>query len=94
MERSLTGVKEGAWKQELKLRPGRDAAYWLAPRGLLRLLSYSTRDHLPRSDSTHNGLDPPNIITNPEKCPTWLPTGQSDGGISLNYGSLFPDVLS
>jgi hypothetical protein len=29
-------------------RPWRDAAYWLAPHGLLSLLSYRTQDHQPR----------------------------------------------
>jgi hypothetical protein len=34
--------------QELMQRPWRDAAYWLAPHGLLSLLSYRTQDHQPR----------------------------------------------
>jgi hypothetical protein len=38
-------LKAGAWRQELKQRPWGDAANWLAPRGLLSLLSYSTQDH-------------------------------------------------
>jgi hypothetical protein len=40
-------------------RPWRDAAYWLAPRGLLSLLSDRTQDHLPRGGITHNSLGPP-----------------------------------
>ena len=32
----------GTWKQELMQRPWRGATYWLAPEGLLSLLSYST----------------------------------------------------
>jgi hypothetical protein len=35
-------------------RPWRDAAYWLAPQGLLSLLSYRTQDHL-------SGIAPPTI---------------------------------
>jgi len=32
-------VRAGTWRQELMKRPRRGAAYWLAPPGLLRLLS-------------------------------------------------------
>jgi hypothetical protein len=46
----------GTWRQELTQRSWRDAAHWLAPRGLLSLLSYSTQEHLPRVGSTHSGL--------------------------------------
>jgi hypothetical protein len=35
------------------------AAYWLAPPGLLCLLSYRIQDHQPRDGPTHNGLDSP-----------------------------------
>lgn len=35
--------EEGAWRQELMLRPQRSAAHWLAPHGLLSLLFYGTR---------------------------------------------------
>jgi hypothetical protein len=45
--------------------PWRGAAYWLAPHGLLRLLSYRTQNHHhPRDGSIHKGLDPPPSITN------------------------------
>ena len=44
----------------------RDAAHWLAPRGLLSLLSYRTQDHQPRSGTTHNRLAPPTSIANQE----------------------------
>ena len=40
------------WRQELTQRPWRGATYWLAPHGLLSLLSYRTQDHLP-------GMAPP-----------------------------------
>ena len=32
-------------------------AYWLAPHGLLNLLSYRTQDHQSRGGPTLNGLD-------------------------------------
>jgi hypothetical protein len=40
------------------------AAYWLAPCGLLNLLSYRTQDHQPTDDSTNSGLGPPLLVTN------------------------------
>jgi hypothetical protein len=40
------------------------AAYWLAPRGLLSLLSYRTQDHEARSDTTHHELGLPSLIIN------------------------------
>jgi hypothetical protein len=45
-------------------RPGRGAAYWVAPHGLHSLLSYRTQDDQPRDGTTHNGLGPPPLITN------------------------------
>jgi hypothetical protein len=58
--------RAGAWRQKLMQRPWRDAAYWLAPCGLLSLLSYRTQDYQPRDGTTHNGLGlgPPHLITN------------------------------
>jgi len=52
------------WKQELMQRPRRDVTYWLASPGLLSLLSYRTEDYQPRDGTTHNGLGPPQLITN------------------------------
>jgi hypothetical protein len=43
-------------EQELMQRPWRSAAYWLAPHGLLSLLSYRTPDYQARDGTTHNGL--------------------------------------
>ena len=34
------------------------AAYWLAPCGLLSLLSYITQHYQPRDGTTHSGLGP------------------------------------
>ena len=47
-------------------RPWRDAAYWLAPHGLLSLLSYRNLDHQPRDGITHNSLGPPPSVTSVE----------------------------
>jgi hypothetical protein len=46
-------------EHELMQRPWRGAAYWLAPYGLLNLLSYRNLDHQPREGTTHNELGPP-----------------------------------
>ena len=51
----------GTWRQELIQKPWRGAAYWLAPHGLLSLLSYRTQDHQPRDGPTHNGQNPPTM---------------------------------
>jgi hypothetical protein len=51
--------KAETWRQELMQRPWRGAAYWLAPHGLLGLLSYRTQNH-----HTQNGLDTSPLITN------------------------------
>lgn len=61
-----TGTQE-AWLQ----RPWRNASYWLAFFGLLRLLSYRTQcHHLSRNGSGHTGLCCPTSIN-------ILPAGQS-----------------
>jgi hypothetical protein len=39
-------------------RPWRGAAYWIAPNGLLSLLSYRSQDQQPRDGTTHDWLDP------------------------------------
>ena len=52
--------------------PWRSAAYWLAPHGLLSLLSDRTQDHLPRVCPTHNGRGPPPISHDYKSCPTGL----------------------
>jgi hypothetical protein len=52
----IKSSKGRIWRQELMQRPWRDTAYWLAPHGLLSLLSYKTQDH--------NELGRPLSITN------------------------------
>jgi hypothetical protein len=56
-------------KQELMQRPWRNTACWLAPHGLLSLLSYTTQDHLLRGGTTHSGLGPPPSVINQENAP-------------------------
>jgi hypothetical protein len=56
--------KTGSQRQELKPRPWRDAVYWLAPPCFFILLSFSTQDHEPSDDPTHDGLRPPNQLLN------------------------------
>ena len=46
-------------RQELKRRPWRSAAYWLAPRALLCLLYYTVQVHLLSDGNAHNGLGLP-----------------------------------
>jgi hypothetical protein len=60
------GTEAGAWRQKLMLRPLREAAFCLAPHGLLSLLSYITQNHLLRGGATHNGLGPPLSMINQE----------------------------
>lgn len=55
-------LKVGVWRQELKQRPWKSAAFSLALCILFSVLSCSTEDHLPRGDTAHNGLDPPTPI--------------------------------
>jgi hypothetical protein len=71
--------RAGARRQELVQRPWRDAAYWLAPHGLLSLLSYRTQDHQPRGSTIHNWLGLLPSVTNLKKCYT----AGSYGGIFL-----------
>jgi len=64
-------------------RPWRDVTYWLAPPGLLSLLSYRTQDHQPRNGTTHNGLGPPTLYHWLRKCLT----AGSHGGVSSREAS-------
>lgn len=59
------------------MRPWRNAAYWIAHRSFLRLLSYIVRD-----GSTRSGLGPPLSTINQGKAPIVLATGQPNGGIA------------
>jgi len=76
-------LKQGKILQELMQKPQRGAAYWLAPRSLLRLLSYRTFSCRSRDDTTHHGLGPPRINHYFKKCCL----AGSYGGF-LNGGSL------
>lgn len=62
-----------------------ESSYYLVPRGLLSLLSHTTKNHVPRVGTAPNGLASITSIINHQsrKCPTGLPVGQSYGGIFL-----------
>ena len=75
-------LKAGPWRQELKQKAVRNAAYWLASHGLISLFPYTTQDHLPGVGTAHNGLGP---RPQSRKCPTGLPEGQSNGGSQLMF---------
>ena len=49
------GTKSRNLEQELKQRPWKGAAYWLAPHGLLISLSYITEDHQPGGGPIQRG---------------------------------------
>lgn len=51
---------------ETKQRLWRGSSYWLALHGLLRVLSYTSRNHLPRDDTAHGELGPLLSVTNQE----------------------------
>ena len=53
----------------MKQRPWRSAIYWLAPYGLLTLISYMPQDHLPGGGANSQWG---------QKCPTHLPVGNMD----------------
>lgn len=64
-------------------RPRRGAAYWLAPLGLLSLLSYRPQDHQTRDCTTHPGLG------SSPSMPCRLAYARSYEVIFSNGGSLF-----
>ena len=57
--RDRNSSRGGTWRQELMQTLWTGTAHWLAPHGLLSLLSYRTQDHQARDGTTHNGLGPP-----------------------------------
>jgi len=61
-------------RQELMQRPWRGAEYWLAPHGLLHLLSHGTQDHQPRGGTWPTTAGPSPVNHQLRKCPTGLPT--------------------
>jgi hypothetical protein len=46
-------LRTGIWRQELKQRPWRSVAYWLAPPGLLSLLFFTIHNNLPVDGQHH-----------------------------------------
>lgn len=57
-------LKAGVWRQELRQRLWKSAAFNLSLHILFPALSYRTEDHLPRGGITRYGLDPPTSIVN------------------------------
>lgn len=58
-EKLRQGLRAGPWGLELKQRPRRDAAYWLASSTLFSQLSSITKVYLPTGGSIHSGLGSP-----------------------------------
>lgn len=85
--------KAGTHKPELMQKPGRSAAYWLPPSGLLSLLSYRTQDYHARYNPTYNGLSLPyqSLI---KKISYKLPYDLILWRHFLSQGSLFSDYIS
>jgi hypothetical protein len=65
------------WRQELMQRPRRGVAYWLAPHGLLSLLSYRIQDHQPMVAPSIMGWALPHQLKN-SLC---LSIAQTYGGV-------------
>jgi hypothetical protein len=68
-EKSEKVLKGRNQRQEMKQRPWRNAAYWLAPHGLFSWMSNSTQGHLPKGGTTHRGLSPLSLIIKPNNGP-------------------------
>lgn len=66
--------------RELKQRPQRNAAYCLAFSALLSYLPCTTEGSMSRSGSAHSGQDHPLSMSNKEKCPIHMSSGQFRGG--------------
>lgn len=61
---SSKDLETGTWRQEMMQKPWRDAAYRLAPHGLLSLHFYRNQGHQSKDDTTYNELGPPTLVTN------------------------------
>lgn len=64
---------------------------WLSPNDLLSLFSCIPQAHQPRGGPIPQRAGQGSLMSLIKKCPTGLPTGQSDGGIPSVRGSLFSD---
>ena len=72
---SQRGIRVGTQGRNLRHElKHRSAAHWLAPLGLLSLLSYTIQDHSPRGGISHSGLGPLTLIITQENATT----GQSN----------------
>lgn len=80
LEEVKAGTQQKTQRQDLKQRPWRSAAYWLAPHGLFSQLTYRLKDHLPRDGHAYF---PPTATIKQENAPKHMSIGRSDGGNSL-----------
>ena len=62
LREAMAGARGRNWRQELKQKPLRNVLYWLAPYGLLSLLSSTTQDNKPKGSTTRSGLGPPTSV--------------------------------
>ena len=86
--------RAGSWKQELKERPWRNAAPWLASPGSFSLFFHTSQDYLPRCGSVPRDMGPPTSIINQENAPMVLSTSQSGRDIFSSEIISFPDESS
>lgn len=87
-------LKADTWRQEQKQKPQRNAACWLAPPGLLSLLSNTTEDHLPRDGSFYIRLGLSVSIFNQKKKMSYRCAYRQSDGSFLMKGSLYQTTLT
>lgn len=82
----MKSIWDGSSRLDLKQRPWRNAAYWFAPPGFLRHLSYTGQAHLSKGGTVRCGSGPSISIRNQENA-----HNRSDGShYSLRF--LFPPM--
>lgn len=74
--------RTGTWKQELKQKPQRGAAYGLVFPTLLSLLSYTSQDRLLWNGTAHSELDSPASINRENALQSCLQANQIE---TLSY---------
>ncbi|CAO2634802.1 hypothetical protein LEMLEM_LOCUS22806, partial [Lemmus lemmus] len=62
MKEVRTGTQGRSLESRTEAEVMEQGSYWLAPRGLLGLLFYTTQVHLPRGGTAYSGPDPPSSI--------------------------------
>lgn len=74
-EKTVQKLKARTWSQELKQRPRREGAYWVA--------QPAVQDHLSKSGSTHSRLDQPALISDWENALKAYPQAISQWRVPL-----------